>query len=42
MGDPSDPFFLIIDCWAGTLGRQQDCFSTVVVTMVKKQSKTTG
>lgn len=41
-GDPNDPCFLIIDCWAGTLGKQQGCFSTIMVSMVRKQSKTTG
>lgn len=41
-GDPNDPFFLIIDCWAGTSGKEEGCFSTIVVPMVKKQSKTTG
>lgn len=41
-GDSNDLLFLITDFWTGTLGEQHGCFSTIMVPMVKKQSKTTG
>lgn len=41
-GYSNDLFFLIIVCWAGTLGKQHYCFPTIMVPLVKKQSKTTG